>query len=378
MASRKAKTPAKQVNPIVAEFQQCCKVLNFTEEDVIADYCSALNHSETQIRLSHRSITPALGKVLLRLFQRYTRLQTISLCSCLSLDPTFLKQLSTDLIKSPVTTLCLDYAPVQRDVLVPFLSLPTLETLSLRGNQCLTSYDYVSHQWFAFPETLNMFFNSLATSQLKVLNLHGCHIGDDGAVALSSTLYFNTSLRAICLSRNRIGDVGARAIASALSVYVLSEAEISIVDRLMSEESKQRVSDEGSSLVKRKKGAKAPPKKPPPKTSRKGQQSAKSLSDRVLSFSPAAPVMPAILAKWNACVSCENGTKILPGNTTVTTIMLDENHITRTGYHYLSEMLKVNTKIVHFSMSRNPEIEEEKCEEISRRLPDRESVSPVQ
>lgn len=367
MSSKKGKSaPAKQVNPIVAEFQASCKALNFTEEDIMTDISNSLNQSETQIRLTHKNISPALGKVLLRLFQRYQRLQSITLYACVILDPAFLKQLGTDLVKSPLTSISLDYSPIQREALLPFLNLPSLDVLSLRGNQCLTPYDYISMKQNPFPQTLNAFYNALTTSNLKVLNLYGCHLGDDGTVALANALYFNSSLKCLCLSRNRVGDAGAAALASALSYYTLSEAESAIVDRLMNEESKQRISDEGGSLVKRKKGQKAPPKKAPPKTTGKKGQPAKAPTERLLNFDPTTPVMAAVLAKWNTCVTKENGSRVLPGNTTLSTLILDENQITGTGAAKLGEMLKENSHIVHFTIANNPEIEPSEEKSLTR------------
>ena len=358
MSNKKGKQPVKQVNPIVAEFQSCCKTLGFQDEEMITELCQAFNSSETQIRIVHKNITPQLGKVLLRLFQRYQRLQGITLYACVSLDPVFLKQLSNDLVKSPVTSLSLDYSPIQREALTPFLSLPSLEMLSLRGNQCLTPYDYVSQAPSPFPATLNIFFNQLTTSNLKILNLYACHIGDAGAIALAHTLYFNTNLKCICLSRNRIGDEGAIALAQALSFYPLSENEVAVVDRFVNEESKQKISDEGGSLLKKKgKGKSSAPKKPPPKPSRKGQQTARTVTERLHSFDPAAPIMAAILTKWSNVVTNENGVRVLPGNTTLSTLLLDENQITGTGAQHLEEMLKVNKTLVNFTVNENPEID---------------------
>ena len=369
MSNKKPKQPVKQVNPIVAEFQGCCKTLGFTEEEVISDLCQAFNSSETQIRLVHKNITPQLGKVLLRLFQRYQRLQAITLYACVSLDPTFLKQLSNDLVKSLVTSLALDYSPIQRDAITPFLSLPSLELLSLRGNQCLSPYDYATHAPGPFPASLNLFFNQLTTSNLKILNLYACHIGDAGAIALANTLYFNNNLKCLCLSRNRIGDEGAKALAAALSFYTLSDNEIAIVDRFVNEESKQKISDEGGSLLKKKgKGKAAAPKKAAPKISKKGQQATRTVQERLLSFDPAAPIMAAILTKWSNVVTKENGVRILPGNTTLTTLMLDENQITETGAQHLADMLKVNTTLVNFTISQNAEIDPAQVKELERTI----------
>ena len=356
--SKKGKQPAKQVNPIVSEFQSCCKTVGFNDDEVITELCQAFNASETSIRVVHKNITPQLGKALLRLFQRYQKLQSITLYACVSLDPVFLKQLSNDLVKNPLTQLLLDYSPIQRDAITPFLSLPNLELLSLRGNQCLSPYDYVSGApSYPFPASLNLFFNQLTTSNLKILNLYACHIGDTGAIALAHTLYFNTNLKCLCLSRNRIGDDGAIALAQALSFYPLSENEIAVVDRFVNEESKQKISDEGGSLLKKKGKGKAAPKKPPPKPSRKGQQTARTTTERLHSFDPAAPIMAAILTKWNTVITNESGVRVLPGNNTLSTLLLDENQITGTGAQHLAEMLNVNHTLVNFTLYQNPEVD---------------------
>jgi hypothetical protein len=58
---------------------------------------------------------------------------------------------------------------------------------------------------------------------VKVLNLYGCHLGEDGAIAFANCLFFNTNLQCVSLARNRIGDAGAVALAGALNVYLLNE-----------------------------------------------------------------------------------------------------------------------------------------------------------
>jgi hypothetical protein len=248
------------------------------------------------------------------------------------------------------------------------LSTPSLDVLSLRGNQCLTSYDFVSHAKRPFPPSLNAFFNALTTSTIKVLNLYGCHLGDDGAIALANTLFFNTTLLCISLARNRIGDAGACALASALGVYVLTEQESAIVEKFVNDESKTKISDEGGSLLKRKKGQKAPPKKAPARPAKKGAQS-KQQTERLLSFDPSAPIMPAVLTKWNACVTSDSGQRAIPGNAVVTTLILDENHIGEVGLKAIREMLMKNTKLIQFSIDNNPEVSHEVAESLARKVP---------
>lgn len=366
---KQAAQPKKEINPIVAEFTQCCKVAGFTDEDIINEITNSLNKSETVIRLVHQNMPPQLCKAFLRLFQRYQRLQQIILYACPVLDPQFYKQLASEFGKCPATNLCLDFMPIQRDTIIPFLSAQSLDVLSLRGNQCLTSYNYVTHEKGIFPQSLNMFLNALAISNIKVLNLYGCHLGDDGAIGLANCLYFNTNLLCLCLSRNRIGDAGAIALASALSNYVLNEQETAIVERLENEESKQRISDEGGGLIKRRKGQKPPPKKPPARNMKKGQQHNRSNQEKSLNFDPAAPVMAAVLTKWNTCVAEANNTKILPGNVTLTSLILDENLITETGAAALQKMLNENTHLVNFSIKSNLEIDPEIAESMTRRIP---------
>jgi len=372
MTTRKPRNaPAKQVNPIVAEFQQSCKVLGFTDEEIISDFCTFLGQSETSLRIVHRNITPALAKVILRVFQKYPKIQQFSMYACICLDASFYKQLATDLMKSPITNLALNYMSIQTDLITPFLSCQSLDVLSLRGVQSISTYDNVSHEWGPFSTSLNLFFNTLTTSTLKVLNLYGCNLGDAGAFAIANCLYFNTNLKCICLSHNRIGDNGASALASALSSYYLSENENVIVERLMNEESKQKITDEGGSLLKKKKGQKAPNKKAPPKAIKKGQQTSRPITERCLSFDPRAPVIPAILAKWNSCITASNGMKVLPGNTTLTTLLLDENQISHHGAVKLAEMLKANSKLVFFSVNSNPDIEPAEAQQLFRStLPD--------
>jgi hypothetical protein len=359
----------KDLGPLVAEFQQCCKVVGFQEEERINQVNAHLCHSETVVRLVNIYLSAPLCKVLLRLFQRYQRLQQIIFYSCPIQDVgPFLKQLSNEFGKCPANSLSLDYMPIQRDAISPILATQGLEVLSLRGNQCLTSYDFETHAPRPFSTSLNTFFNALSSSTIKVLNLYGCHIGDDGAIGFARSLFFNTNLVCISLARNRIGDAGARALASALNLYLLNEQESALVDKFVNDESKNRISDEGGSLVKRKKGTRAPPKRPPPKSTKRGAQ-AKQQIDRAINFDPAAPVMPAVLTKWNTCVAAEGGQKAIPGNTVVTSLILDENLIGEIGVAALREMLARNARIVQFSIASNPEVPADVAESLARRVP---------
>jgi hypothetical protein len=153
-----------------------------------------------------------------------------------------------------------------------------------------------------------------------------------------------------------------------LGVYLLNEQETAIVDKFVNDESKTKISDEGGSLARRKKGQKAPPKKAPAKTVKKGAQ-ARQQTERQLSFDPSAPVNPAVLTKWSSCVTLENGQKALPGNSVLTTLILDENLIGEVGVKAIREMLMKNTKLVQFSIDNNPEIPHEVAESMARKVP---------
>ena len=370
MASRKPKQPVKQVNPLVAEFLQSCKTQQFNDQDLITYITNQLEKSETVFRLCQVSILPSYGKSLLRLFQKYQRLSQIIFYACPIQDPTFTKQLAAEFAKNSANVLQLDYCPIDRDTITPLLSAQTLDVLSLRGNQCLTPYNFVTHAPGPFTSSLNSFFTALATSTLKVLNLFGCHIGDTGTIALANCLVLNTSLRCLCLSNNRIGDPGAFALADALSSRLLTEQEALIVDRFVNEESKQKISDEGGGLLKKgKKGSKGASKKAPAKpTSKKGQQ-VKQPQERPMNFDPEAPVNVVILSKWQSCITDDVGNKILPGNSTITSLLLKDNDITLSGATALKNMLQTNTKIVCFDIDGNPEIEPEMIQAMKRECP---------
>ncbi|KAH0791541.1 leucine-rich repeat-containing protein 71-like [Histomonas meleagridis] len=366
MPPRKGATQQKKdINPIVAEFQQSCKVYNFQDEEVINQILKYLNTSETIIRLVNITLTPILCKVLIRVFQKCQKLQQIILYSCYIMDPNFPKLL----LKITTPHLVLDYTQIQREFLIPLLSSPTLDILSLCGNQCLTPYNYITHELTSpYPPSLNLFFNSLTTSTIKVLNLYGCNIGDVGAISLSNCLFFNTTLRCISLSRNRIGDEGAKYLAASLSHYELNEQETLIVEQLINEENKQKISDEGGGLIKRKKGQKNAPKRQQVKTPTKKTRNVKQNVERQLNFDPAAPVKPIIMAKWNNCIMINGGKRVIPGNNVVTSLILDENLITENGAFALRDMLKLNNNIVQFSIDHNPEVDEKLACELKRQI----------
>jgi len=111
-------------------------------------------------------------------------------------------------------------------------------------------------------------FNALALSSVRVLNLYGCWLGDDGTVAFSQALFFNGSLVCVSLAPNCAGDVGVAALAEASNRCVPTEQEALFIDKLANDESRERTLDEG--LARRGKEAKGrpPPKKPPPKPPR--------------------------------------------------------------------------------------------------------------
>ena len=372
MPPRKTTTTKKQeLNPMMAEFQQCCKVLGFQEEDFINQITPFLNKSETQFRLVNMTISQTSSKVIFRFIQRYQKIQQVSFYACQFTDPNFFKQFTLEFNKCPANNVSFDYVPVQREALIPHLTSPSIEILSLRGNQCITSYDFVTHELHPFPSSLNSFINALCTSQIKVLNLFGCHIGDEGAIAVAESLFFNTNLQCLSLSKNRIGDAGALALAAALSEYHLDEQETAIVEKFINDESKQKISDEGGGLVKRKKGQKAPPKKPQTRNAgRKGAQSRQQVEIQK-NFDPHAPVKAIVLTKWNTCVTLDTNPpqKVLPGNSTLTSLLLEENNITEKGAMALKEMLGMNPHIVQFSIDNNPEISQEMISHLRRVVP---------
>jgi hypothetical protein len=79
--------------------------------------------------------------------------------------------------------------------------------------------------------------------------------------------------------------------------------------------------------------------------------------------------MPAVLTKWNTCVATEGGQKAIPGNTVLTSLVLDENLIGEPGVAALREMLAKNSKIALFSIASNPEVPPEIAESLARKIP---------
>lgn len=370
MAARRTRSQSIKIShPVAAEFFGSCRTVGFQEDDVITAMLPILSKSENSLRITNLSISSGLSKAFLRLIQKYTKFQSVTFFASPILDFSFFKQLSTDLIKINLPFLAFDYMPIPREFLTPFLSLPLLETFSIRGNQCLTSYDYDTHEPSPFPVTLNLFFNALCTSHLKNLNLYGCHIGDDGASALAETLFFNTSLKCLNLSKNRIGNNGAIKLAFALGQYVLNENELSILQSLMKEDSKHKITEEGGNFLKKKKGSsKAPAKKPPPKQPAKKGSTAKAPAEKVYSFDPNAQVSPVVLFQWSSSQTLENNVVVIPGNKTVSTLLLDDNRVGSAGYNALKEMLQINTTLKIFSIRCNPEIKKVDADAIEKNI----------
>jgi hypothetical protein len=252
--------------------------------------------------------------------------------------------------------------PLSREQIIPFFSVNT-EVLSLRGNQCLTLYDYSTQELrIPFTPSFNAFLNAINSSEIRALNLANCHLGDLGAQYLAEVLYINTTLLCLCLSGNRIGDVGAEALASSLSFRALSPPELEIVNLLINDEAKHKLPEEGPLTGKR--FGKRRVIRSIDKTKFKGK---KSNEDKFINFDWNAPCCSILLKKWNDLIEGGVNQKLLPGNGVLTTLILDENMIGMDGYHALKEMLSLNNVLVNFSMSRNTGISEELAESIGRR-----------
>jgi hypothetical protein len=367
MRGKRSGTFGKKDNStLLIEFQSCCKNAGVQDAEVINHINNLLSRSETQFRLAGVTLTPALCKCILRLLQRYPKFQHIVFYACpVANEVGFLKQLASDFGKYSSNSLSLDFMPIQRDSLLPILAAQSISVLSLRGCQCLTPYDFVTHEQRPFPPSFNTFLNALATSNIRVLNLYGCHLGDDGVSALAGVLHFNTNLMCLSLGRNRIGDVGARALASALSMYVLTDQETAIVENLLNSESKHKISDDIRDL-RGKKSQTPVPQKSPFKQMGKGRFLSKMESEKALNFDPAATLSVVVMHKWGSCVTLDNGQCALPGNSTLTSLVLDENRIGDPGFDAMKEMLSVNNKIVHFSIANNPDISAELAESLAR------------
>jgi Ran GTPase-activating protein (RanGAP) involved in mRNA processing and transport len=76
--------------------------------------------------------------------------------------------------------------------------------------------------------------------------------------------------------------------------------------------------------------------------------------------------MPAVLTKWNTCVTIEGGQKAVAGNAVMTSLILDENAIAGQELAALREMLAKNTHIVLFSILNNPKIHPQAAEALAR------------
>jgi hypothetical protein len=383
MSRRREPPPPKQppppaptksgLTPVVTEFQNACRFFSYHDEDSIAEWSAFFSSCDRELRLVNKSFTSQFGTILLRFFQRFPKFPRISFYSCYFEDLAFYAKFATDMPKYSISQLMFDFPPMPRDSISPFLLAPNLEFLSLRGAQCITHYDYATGAARLFTDSTSLFYRNLAATTLKAIDLSGCHIGDDGACALASALFFTSSLRCLNLTRNRIGDPGASALAASLSHYNLTNQESEIHDHLVYEDSKQKILDDGTGLLKRKKGGK--PKKTTAKA-KKGQPQ-KTINARAASFDPNSPVGPAVLAKWHTVVVMEDGTKVLPGNTTVTTLLLDDNVVTGLGLMVLSEMLKNNQKIVNFSILGNPDIALEEAMAVARKYYPPPPLTPV-
>jgi hypothetical protein len=77
--------------------------------------------------------------------------------------------------------------------------------------------------------------------------------------------------------------------------------------------------------------------------------------------------MPAVLTKWSTCVTLDNGQKVLPGNTVLTSLVLDENVIGEAGIDALREALAKNSTIVMFSIACNPDVPPDVAESLARK-----------
>ena len=364
------KVPPKEVKkevvkPYVSDFQQACKSVGFHDQETIQNIISMIQKYDNQLRFVNLAFSQSLCRAILKFVQKCTKLQQIEFYSCVFKDPNFTQTLSNEFSKNSANNLSFDFSPITREQIIPLLSAQTLEILSLRGVQTITSYDYRTHESRPFPPSLNNFFNSLSTSSIKVLNLYDCHIGDIGAVAIANVLMFNTNLRCLSLVKNRIGDKGAIALSRVLSEYVLDENESAIVDILIAEENRSKISDEGSNLLKKKKGSKSTPKKAPQTPKGKKNQTQK-IQSSFLNFNPSASVSPIITENWKSCEIGTSNQRSLPGNKTLTTLLLDENEIKSDGVNALKEMLSLNHSLVNFSVLRNEGNDNEFLQSLTR------------
>lgn len=368
LTSRKA--PPKEVKketvkPYVSDFQQACKSVGFQDQEMIQNIIAMITKYDNQLRFVNLTFPQSLCRAILRFVQKCAKLQRIEFYSCYFKDPAFTQTLSNEFSKNSANNLSFDFSPINREQIIPLLSAQSLEILSLRGVQTLTSYDYRTHESKPFPPSLNTFFNMLSTSSIKVLNLYDCHIGDVGAIAISNVLMFNSNIRCLSLVKNRIGDSGAIALSKSLSEYILDDKESAVVDILIAEENRSKISDEGSNLMKKKKGQKSAPKKAPQTPKGKKSQTFK-IQSTSLNYDPSASVPPIITENWKSCEIDENNQRRLPGNKTLTTLLLDENEIQADGINALKEMLSKNNSLVNFSVLRNDGNDKELLQSLTR------------
>jgi hypothetical protein len=125
----------------------------------------------------------------------------------------------------------------------------------------------------------------------------------------------NENLRCLNLARNKIGDTGVVALAMVLSRYTLTAHESELHDHLMYETSAQKISDE---------------------------------------------------------------VELLPGNSPLATLILDDTLITSFGFSNLTSVLKVNPKIVNFSIEGNRDLRPvEIHSSVGTQLPPRSPSLPI-
>ncbi|KAK8890476.1 hypothetical protein M9Y10_035252 [Tritrichomonas musculus] len=340
------------INPYVADFHQACKSIGFQDQEIIQNISLMIPKYDNQLRFVNIVLSQLLCRAILKFIQKYTKLQKIEFYSCIIQDITFTQTLSNEFSKNSANYLSFDFTPISREDIIPLLMAQTLDILSLRGVQTLTSYDYRTHEPRTFPPSLNSFCNVLSTSSIKVLNLFDCHIGDIGAIAISNVLMFNSSIQCLSLVKNRIGDQGAIALSKALSDYELNDNESAVVDMLITEENRSKISDEGSNLTKKKKGQKTVQKKPLQVPKGKKSQSSKSQLN-LLNFDPSASISPVITENWKSCKINSNHQRYIPGNRVLKTLLLDDNEIKPCGISALKKMLSINDSLINFSVLRN-------------------------
>ena len=359
----KSQSP-KPPPPIINEFQAACKALNFNDDSEIQSVSAYLAKCDYEVKFSNKKITGDFSKVLLKMFPRCTQLKRLVFFNCTFEDPEFFSKFASELPKESINQVHFDFCTIQRDYLVPFLTVPNLDALNVRGNKCITSYMSPDYEESRFTDSVNRFYNALTKTHLKVIDFSGCNLGDVGVIALSRALFFNNTLLCLNLTSNKITDVGAEALSEALSFYILTKEDIEIRNRLICEETRSKINDDGSELVKKKKGGKAPPKKTPAKQ-KKGQPV--KIPEKSFCFNPDIPVQPALYASWDNTSQLDDGTMYIQGNRSLTTLILNNNRIGRKGLYILKEMLGKNETIINFSIRSNPDIPEDEAEEAFKR-----------